>query len=139
MKEYEFSCHRISEGKATGKVLISSDDINFYMVDPEEGEVVEKKHSLEGEKVASKILVFPGGKGSSVVQADGLYQLSMKGNKPKAMIIKNPDTVLVTSAIIMEIPLVDKVDDKFYDYIAKGDTVTVDADQEKIIIYKNIE
>ncbi len=133
-RETTVKCHRISEGKVTGEVLISQDDILFYLVDPESGNVLEEGHSLEGKSVAGKILVFPAGKGSSSVQVDGLYQLMIRGNAPKAMIIERPDTILVTSAIIMEIPLVDRVDPVFYKLIKDGDWVEVDADQEQITL-----
>lgn len=122
-----FSCHKISEGKVQGPVLISKDDILFYLCDPETGRVMEKGHDLEGQSVAGKILVFPAGKGSSSVQVDGLYQLLTRNNAPKAMIIQRPDTILVTSAIIMEIPLVDRVEEEFYRIVENGDDLCVDA------------
>jgi len=100
-----FSCHKISEGVAEGEALISQDDIMFYLIDPSTGIVIEKGHSLEGKSISGKVLIFPGGKGSSVVQADGLYQLLIRNNAPKALVIQNPDTVLVASAIIMETPM----------------------------------
>jgi predicted aconitase with swiveling domain len=125
MKTYQ--CHKISEGKAEGELLISSDAFCFYLVDPKTGVVIEKNHCLYGKSIANKILVFPNGKGSSVVQADGMYQLKMTGNEPKAMIIQNPDTTLVASAIIMETPLVDGAEAGFYADIKDGDQVEVDA------------
>lgn len=128
MSEQTFACHKISEGLAEGEVLISTDDIMFYLIDPHNGVVLEKGHSLEGKSVAGKILVFPGGKGSSVVQADGLYQLSTRNNAPKAMIIQNPETVLVASAIIMEMPMVDRLQSEFYQQVQDGDRLRVDAD-----------
>lgn len=130
----EFNCHKISEGYATGEALISTDDFCFYLVDPKTGIVIEKNHCLFGKSIAGKILFFPNGKGSSVVQADGMYQLKMTGMEPKAMVIKNPDTTLVASAIIMETPLVDRVDSELYAQIKDGDSVTVDATNGKIIL-----
>lgn len=117
----------ISEGVAEAEVIISKDNIMFYLINPETGEVIEHGHDLEGKNIANKILIFPEGKGSSVVQADGLYQLNMRGNMPKGMIIQFPETVLVSSAIIFEIPMVDKVDPEFYDVIKDGDKVRLDA------------
>lgn len=73
--------------------------------------------------------LFPGGKGSSVDQADGLYQLNSRGNEPLRMIIKYPETVLVSSAIIMDIPLVDQVDPEFYEDVRDGDIVRINADE----------
>ncbi len=123
----EYVCHKISEGIATGEVLISKDDFCFYLVDPKTGIVIEKQHCLYGKCITGKVLVFPNGKGSSVVQADGMYQLQLAGTEPNPMIIKNPDTTLVASAIIMETPLVDRVEESFYKEIKDGDVVTVDA------------
>jgi predicted aconitase with swiveling domain len=131
-----FSCHKISEGKATGEVLFSTDDFCFYLVDPLTGIVIEKNHCLEGQCIAGKVLVFPNGKGSSVVQADGMYQLKMKGTAPKALIIKNPDTTLVASAIIMEMPMVDKAAAEFYETVTDGTCVAVNADQGTITVVK---
>lgn len=130
----KFSCHKISEGVVEGEVLLSKDDVMFYLIDPKTGTVIEPGHDLEGKSIAQKILIFPSGKGSSVVQADGIYQLNTKGNAPKAMIIQHPETVLVSSAIIMEIPMVDRVEPAFYENLKDGDWVRVDADNGTIEI-----
>ena len=134
MADRTFGCHMISEGCVEGEALVSSDDIMFYLINPETGVVIEKGHSLEGKSVSGKVLVFPGGKGSSVVQADGLYQLSTHGNAPRAMIIQNPETVLVASAIIMEIPMVDRLEPGFYRQATDGERIKVDADHGTVTI-----
>ena len=127
-------CRKIAEGKAEGEAIISADAICFYLVQPETGVVIEKNHSLEGQSIAGKILVIPSGKGSSVVQADGLYKLMKHNKAPKGMIVEFPDPVLVSSAIVMEIPTVMKVDKKFYKQIRSGDYIQIDADQETVTI-----
>ena len=124
-----FACHKISEGKATAEAIISKDRIMFYQVRPEDGVMEEKNHMLEGRSIARKILLFPGGKGSSVVQQDGLYHLDRNHNMPAALIVQDPDPVLVAGAIIMELPMVDKVDPAFYEAVKDGDTVAVNADE----------
>ena len=127
MSKKVFSCHKIAEGVGEGEVIISKDEIMFYLVRPEDGVIFEKAHDLENQSIAKKVVIFPGGKGSSVVQSDGLYQLMMKENQPAAMIIQNVETVLAAGAIIMEIPLVDRVDPEFYQTIKNGDRIRVDA------------
>jgi uncharacterized protein len=124
----EIRCRKISEGKVDGEVIVSKDSVCFYLVEPETGVVVEKNHDIEGKSIAGKILVMPSGKGSSVVQADGLFKLAKNDKAPKAMIIEHADTVLVTGAIIMEIPMVHKVEAKFYKTVLDGDVVSLDAD-----------
>lgn len=124
-----FSCHKISDGKAQSDAIISQDRIMFYQVRPEDGMMEEKNHCLEGRIIAKKILVFPGGKGSSVVQQDGLYHLDRFHNMPAALIVQNPDPVLVAGAIIMEIPMVDRLPAAFYETVKDGDAVVVNADE----------
>jgi predicted aconitase with swiveling domain len=50
------------------------------------------------------------------------------------MVIDHPETVLVAGAIIMEIPMVDRVDPKFYEAVKNGDRVKVDANSGTITI-----
>ncbi|WP_138160595.1 aconitase X swivel domain-containing protein [Peptoniphilus catoniae] len=129
-----FKCHKISEGSVEAEVIFSKDDIMFYLIDPETGTVLEKAHDLEGKVIANKILAFPSGKGSSVVQADGLFQLMKRNNQPAGMIVEHPETVLVSSAIIFEVPMVDKVDPEFYETVKDGDKIRLDATNEEITI-----
>lgn len=134
MEKRVFRCHKISEGVVEGEAVVSKDDVMFYLIEPKTGTVIESGHDLEGKSIAKKILIFPSGKGSSVVQADGIYQLNLQGNAPKAMIIQHPETVLVSSAIIMEVPMVDKVDPEFYNVVKDGDKIRVDADHSVVEI-----
>lgn len=119
----------ISEGKATADAIISKDRIMFYQVRPEDGMMEEKNHHLEGRIIAKKVLLFPGGKGSSVVQQDGLYHLDCHHNMPSALIVQYPDPVLVAGAIIMQVPMVDRLPQEFYDVVKDGDIITVNADE----------
>jgi len=138
-RERTFKCHKICGGKAEGKTLLSEDDICFYLADPKSGKIIEKNHALKGKSVSGKILIFPSGKGSSVVQGDGLYMLKKHGTAPSAMVIQHPEPVLVTGAIIMKIPLVDRVEKTFYDEARDGDFVKVDADEGLITLVKRDE
>jgi predicted aconitase with swiveling domain len=121
---------------AEGEALISADDICFYLADPDTGTIIEKNHALEGQSVAGKILLFPSGKGSSIVQGDGLYMLNKMGMAPKAMVVQRPDTVLVTGAIILEIPLVDRVGEGFYEKVKDKDYIKLDAEKGLLTLFK---
>lgn len=127
--EERFACRGIVHGLAEGSTLHSTDGICFYLVEPETGVMTEKGHPLLGRSLAGSILVFPTGKGSSVVQLDGLYQLVKHGVAPRAMVVESPDTVLVACAVIMEIPLVTDVDPMFYERVSDGRQIAVDADE----------
>jgi len=132
-QEIQLRCRRVVHGRASGELLVSGDDICFYLVNPDDGVVIDKGHDLEGHSVAGKVLVFPNGKGSSVVQLDGLYQLGAKGNLPAAMVVGTLDTVLVACAVILEIPTVTGVDLAAFNDVEDGMVVTVDADRGLIV------
>lgn len=123
----DIKCRKISDGEAEGQAIVSRDAVCFYLVEPETGVIIEKNHDIEGRSIAGKVLVMPSGKGSSVVQADGLYKLAKNDKAPKAMIIEHADTVLVSGAIVMEIPMVHKVEKIFYDTVKSGDIISLDA------------
>ena len=116
-------------GQHVGDAIKTHDRIMFYQVRPEDGVMEEKDHELLGRSISQKVLLFPGGKGSSVVQQDGLYHLDRFHNMPAALIVQDPDPVLVAGAIIMEIPMVDRLPQEFYDAVKDGDQILVNADE----------
>lgn len=134
-----YRCTKISKGQVDGQALVSKDAVCFYLAVPETGEIVEKNHDIKGKCVAGKILIMPSGKGSSVVQADGLYKLLKNGKHPAGMIVETADTVLVTAAVAMEIPMVHKVDRQFFEQVKDGMKVCLDADHGVITVYSEAE
>ncbi|MFA4965607.1 MAG: DUF126 domain-containing protein [Thermoleophilia bacterium] len=136
MSDLQYTCRPISEGRGAGEALLSTDALCFALCDPGSGRVLEKGHCLDGKSVAGKVLVMPTGKGSSVVQADGLYRLITRGTAPAAVVIQTPEPVLVSTIIAMEVPLVDEVDPAFYEAVDEGDLVTVDAVAGRIVLEK---
>ncbi len=114
--------------------MVSADDICFYMTEPKTGILRDQGQALDGQSLAGKVLVFPSGKGSAVVQDEGLFALKKYGNLPHALIIESPDTVLVFGALLLKLPMVYRVDPHLYKYLLDGVHVTVDADTEIITI-----
>lgn len=123
-------------GYGEGPALVSHEPICFYLTDPKTGIVREKGHELEGKNLAGKVLVFPSGKASSVVQIDGLFKLMLNGVAPKAMIVKDVETVLVVSAFIAKVPLVDRLERDPFEIIQTDDLVKVDAENGIVIVRK---
>jgi predicted aconitase with swiveling domain len=134
--DLQFDCRCISDGVGEGAALLSDDALCFALCDADSGCVLEKGHDIDGQSVAGKVLVMPTGKGSSVVQADGLYRLISKKTAPAAVVIQTPEPVLVSTIIAMEVPLVDEVDPAFYAAVEDGDTVIVDASAGTIRVRK---
>lgn len=127
-----FHCKTVSRGVVQGEALISTDPVLFYCTDPTTGKITEAGHSLEGISVKDKILIMPGGKGSSVVQADGMYRLDKHGTAPKGLIVQELDTVLVSSAVIMEMPMAYQVEEAFYRTVRNGDQIRIDTEKQTI-------
>ncbi|MCD8162632.1 MAG: DUF126 domain-containing protein [Synergistaceae bacterium] len=119
-----FKCEAIAAGPA----IVSNEAICFYLVEPESGVVIEQKHVLEGRSMSWHVLVAHAGKGSSVVQMDGLFKIAARGKGPVAVVLRNPDPVFVSALLVMELPSVYNVEEDFYSYVQDGDMVTVDAD-----------
>jgi predicted aconitase with swiveling domain len=132
-----FGCHTISSGSTGGEALISPEPVCFYMIDIDTGNINERNHALYGQSITNKILILPSGKGSSVVQDEGLFGLKQQQTGPRAIIVKSPDTVLVAGAIVMGYPLFDRVDPGFFAAVENGDHVDIDADNERIYLLKN--
>jgi len=127
--ETTIRCHRLARGFGQGEAFVSKDTICFYLTDPKTGIVREKGHQMEGKTVAGRVLVFPGGKASSAVQMDGLVKLLLNNAAPSAMIVKDAEPVLVGSAVLTKIPLVDRLEVDPFEAIRTGDFVKVDADK----------
>ncbi len=119
--------HRIAGGRATGPALVSKDAISFLGgVNPQTGEVIEKGHALFGKNVKGTVLIFPGGKGSTV-GSYVIYQLLKNGVAPAAMINLKAEPIVAVGAIISGIPMVDRLEQNPLETIRDGDNVTVDG------------
>jgi hypothetical protein len=122
----------VKRGKARGEALVTSQPISFLGgVDPSTGVVVERGHELEGQSINEKILVFPGGKGSTV-GSYVIYQLTKNGVGPAAILTRQAEPIVAVGAIIAEIPMVHKFDKDPVQSIKTDDLITVDG--EKVTI-----
>lgn len=120
-----FHGRKISPGSAEGGALVSSMGISFYGgIDPETGQVVEKGHTLEGQSIGGKVLVFPTGKGSTVGSYT-LYRLKKAGKAPAAILNVESETITAVGCIISGIPCVDHIP---IEQITTGMLVRVDAE-----------
>jgi predicted aconitase with swiveling domain len=120
---------KVAKGRAEAEAVVSEDAISFYGgVEPETGKVVEKGHSLEGQVITGKVLVFPTGKGSTV-GSYAIYQMKKLGTAPAAIVNKEIETIVAVGAIIAGIPCVDQID---IGKMKTGDKVVVDADSGRV-------
>lgn len=134
MKVYK--CRSIVRGRGEGEAVVSKDAMCFYLTDPETGTVIERNHAIQGRSIAGKVLVVRSGKGSSVVQVDGFYQLWVKKTLPSAIIVKDVEPVIVSSAVVVGSTMVDRMEEDPFEVIEDGDYVEVDADNEVVRVWK---
>ena len=122
---------KISPGSAEGEALVTPMGISFFGgVDPETGQVVEKGHTLEGQSISGKVLVFPTGKGSTVGSYT-LYRLKKAGRAPAAILNAETETITALGCIISDIPCVDHIP---IEKIVTGMRVRVDAESGTVEI-----
>lgn len=133
----QMKCHRVASGCASGEALVTREPISFLgNVNPKTGIVVDPDHELYGQCISGKVLIFPGGKGSTV-GSYVIYQLKKRGLAPVAMINIKSEPIVAVGAIISGIPLVDRVPDDIL-VLKDGVLVTVDADREQIQIHGDL-
>ena len=119
-------CKNIAKGKAQGELIVSSEPISFLGgVDPETGEVIDPNHELKGEIIKDKILFIPGGKGSTV-GSYVIFQMKKNNTAPKAIICIKAEPIIVTGAIMSNIPMVDSPEDT--EPLTTGTMVEVEGD-----------
>lgn len=129
----EIPCHKVASGFASGPALVTGMAISFLgNVDPKTGVVVDPGHELFGQKISGKVLIFPGGKGSTV-GSYVIYQLKKRGLAPAAMINLRSEPIVAVGAIISGIPLVDRVPAEIMQ-VKSGTYIEVDSTQERIRI-----
>ncbi|MDP7976819.1 MAG: DUF126 domain-containing protein [TACK group archaeon] len=130
-------CKVVSDRDAEGEIIYSDAPVNFYLANPKTSEIIEENHPLRGVKIKGKAVVMPSGKGSAVVQIDGLYQLYMNGNAPAMVVVKDPDPVIVSAVFISKVPFATGLNDKQFDKLKKGGRLKL-LHKEKELIYESL-
>ncbi|NIM25435.1 MAG: DUF126 domain-containing protein [Nitrososphaeria archaeon] len=115
------------KGKATGKILKSTNPINFLgTVDKKTGIVSEENHDLYNKSIKDSILLFPYGVGSSV-GAYTIYSIKSNNSAPLAMICEKVDLTVATGCALANIPLVTVTEEEFSS-LNDGQEITLDTE-----------
>ena len=130
---------KISPGRASGEVLISSQPISFWGgVDPASGRIIDPRHELFGQEICGKVLAFPHGKGSSTTSLI-ILELLRVGKAPAAIINIQAEPILATGPVVSRIfygrgiPMVTLAKREFK-RLSTGQQVVVDADNQLVHI-----
>ncbi len=88
-------------GKAgTGPALVLSAPISFWGgIDPKTGRIADVRHPEHGQSIAGCVLFLPGTIGSSSASAV-LMELVHNGNAPAALVLHEPDAILLLGLIV---------------------------------------
>lgn len=90
------------EGTAVGDALVLDEPLSFWGgVDPETGQVIDRRHPQAGAVVTGRILVMPAGRGSSS-SSSVLAEAIRLGTGPAAIILAEPDGIVLVGAVVAE-------------------------------------
>lgn len=135
--------HKGIGGFAEGEALVCQEPINLMAdtgnVWKDLGDVTFTNKvatpSVYGESFAGKVLVFPTGKGG-IFSTNIMMDAATVGSVPKAIINVMAHPVWVAMAIVINIPLVDRLSKNPCEVIETGDWVKVDARKGTVEVAK---
>jgi cis-L-3-hydroxyproline dehydratase len=129
----EFAGTALVAGDADGLALTTTEALSLWGgLNPETGEIVDRRHPLSGRFVSGRVLVLPHGRGSC--SASGVLLESIRnGTAPAAVIVSQVDPIIGLGAILGEelydrtVPVVLLAGEQRA-AIADGDRITVRGD-----------
>lgn len=108
----EREANAIISGNAEGAALVIAQPLSFWGgIDVATGRIIDANHPNRGETVTGRVLVMPGGRGSSS-SSSVLAEAIRRGTAPAGIILARPDAILAVGAIVadmlyaMRMPLV---------------------------------
>ncbi len=97
-----------------GGGLVVENPISFLGdVDPETGVLVQPDSRVKGEIVSNRVLFAPEGRGSTVGSYI-MYALKFNRKQPLALVMHKAEPIIITGAVISDIPLLDGMPRDFY-------------------------
>ena len=120
-------------GRAEGTALVSEQPLSFWGgLNPQTGEITDRRHDRAGAVVTGRVFVFPTGKGSSTASAILLESIKA-GTAPAAIINHTTDPMLALAAIIADelyqksLPIVVLPEDELRT-LREGDQIAIEPD-----------
>ncbi len=89
-------------GHATGLAVVLARPLSFWGgIDVATGRIIDATHPNRGETVTGRILVMPGGRGSSS-SSSVLAEAIRRKTAPAGIILARPDAILAVGAIVAD-------------------------------------
>jgi predicted aconitase with swiveling domain len=133
LREIPIRC--LVAGVARGATAVLQAPLSLWGgFDPASGRIIDVHHPQHGVRIAGRIVVMPGGRGSSS-SASVLLESVRLGHHPLALVLGEPDPVLVIGALVaadlygIAVPVV-QVGAPALETLADGVTVQVDSAEQ---------
>lgn len=95
-----FDAVTLVPGAASGRVLRLEEPLSFWGgLDPATGTIIDRLHPQKGANVKGRMLMMPGGRGSSSGSA-ALAEALRLGNGPAAILMLERDAIVVVGALV---------------------------------------
>jgi len=128
-----FQASVLVPGAAAGQALVLPEPLSLWGgLDPETGEIIDRRHPCSGQNVTGRVLVLPAGRGSSSASSILLEAVRLD-TAPAAIITAEPDGILALGAAVAremygQAPPILVLDPNDYARIQNGQIVTVTED-----------
>jgi uncharacterized protein len=126
------------DGRAAGTALVLSEPLSFWGgLDARKGTISDERHPQRGQSVQGKVLVMPGGRGSSS-SSSVLAEAIRGGTGPAAILLPRPDEIVALGALVIGLldgtncPVLELLPAD-YARLVSGDHVEVDADGQLVV------
>ena len=125
--------HVLLSGTATGPALVLDEPLSMWGgLDPESGEIIDRRHPQSGAIVTGTVLLLPWGRGSSSASSV-LAEAIRLDTAPSAIVMLEPDDIILLGALAADelygktCPVI-VVDAATFESIKNGAMVTVGDD-----------
>jgi predicted aconitase with swiveling domain len=96
----QIAARTLATGTAAGDALVLRAPLSFWGgIDSETGKIIDRSHPDLGACVTGRVLVMPGGRGSSS-SSSVLAETLRRGTGPVALVLSTPDPILTVGAIV---------------------------------------
>jgi uncharacterized protein len=129
----------LAPGRAAGRPLVLAEPLSFWGgVHAETGEIVDTHHPQVGASIVGRVLVLPGGRGSSS-SSSVLAETIRNAVGPAAILLGAPDPILALGALVagelydIRTPVA-VLDPEAYRVCAEAAALEVSADDRRAVV-----
>lgn len=92
----------LSPGVASATALVLREPLSLWGgLDPSSGELIDAHHPQRGAQLGGRVLVMPGGRGSSS-SSSTLAEAARAGHAPAGILLGEPDLILAIGAAVVQ-------------------------------------